>query len=149
MDRGAWRAIVRESQRVGHARMCTHTHTLLCLRFSLEITCHYKRCLGGCLFSVTPSCVTLCRPMDCSPPGSSVPGFSQTRILEGLPPSSLGDCPDPGVGPESLASPILAGRFFTTEPPGKPLISFSFSRIPLLFKGRDLGFSVLVTVHLI
>ena len=28
------------------------------------------------------SCPTLCDPMDCSPPGSSVPGISQARILE-------------------------------------------------------------------
>ena len=31
---------------------------------------------------VTQSCPTLCEPMDCSPPGSSVPGISQERILE-------------------------------------------------------------------
>ena len=28
------------------------------------------------------SCLTLCNPMDCSPPGSSVHGISQARILE-------------------------------------------------------------------
>ena len=28
------------------------------------------------------SCPTLCDPMDCSPPGSSVYGILQTRILE-------------------------------------------------------------------
>ena len=31
---------------------------------------------------VTQSCLTLCDPMDCSPPGSSVHGISQARILE-------------------------------------------------------------------
>ena len=31
---------------------------------------------------VTKSCLTLCNPMDCSPPGSSVHGFLQARILE-------------------------------------------------------------------
>ena len=31
---------------------------------------------------VTQSCPTLCDPMDCSPPGSSVHGLLQTRILE-------------------------------------------------------------------
>ena len=30
----------------------------------------------------TKSCLTLCDPMDCSPPGSSVHGNSQARILE-------------------------------------------------------------------
>ena len=28
------------------------------------------------------SCLTLCDPMDCSPPGSSVHGISQARVLE-------------------------------------------------------------------
>ena len=31
---------------------------------------------------VTQSCPTLCDPMDCSLPGSSVPGIFQARILE-------------------------------------------------------------------
>ena len=31
---------------------------------------------------VAPSCPTLCDPMDCSPPGSSVHGILQARILE-------------------------------------------------------------------
>jgi len=31
---------------------------------------------------VTQSCLTLCHPMDCSPPGSSVHGILQARILE-------------------------------------------------------------------
>ena len=28
------------------------------------------------------SCLTLCEPIDGSPPGSSVPGFLQARVLE-------------------------------------------------------------------
>ena len=31
-----------------------------------------------------------------------------------------GDLPDPGIESVSLMSPALAGKFFTTEPPGKP-----------------------------
>ena len=31
-----------------------------------------------------------------------------------------GDLLNPGIKPESLVSPTLAGRSFTTEPPGKP-----------------------------
>ena len=31
---------------------------------------------------VSQSCLTLCNPMDCSPPGSSVHGIFQARILE-------------------------------------------------------------------
>ena len=51
--------------------------------------------------------------MDSSPPGSSVHGISQARILEWV---AL-DLLDPGIKP---TSPALAGGFFTTEPPGKP-----------------------------
>ena len=40
---------------------------------------------------VTQSCLTLCDPMDCSPPGSSVRGSLQARILEWVAmPSSRG-----------------------------------------------------------
>ena len=57
--------------------------------------------------------------MDCNLPGSSVHGIFQARILEWLPFLPLGDFPGPGVKPTSSASPALAGRFFTTVPPGK------------------------------
>ena len=54
--------------------------------------------------------------MDYSLPGFSVHGISLARILEWAAVSS-GHLPDPGV---ELASPELAGEFFTPEPPGKP-----------------------------
>ena len=45
---------------------------------------------------VAQSCLTLSDPMDCSPPGSSVHGIFQARVLEwGAMPSSR-DLPDPG-----------------------------------------------------
>ena len=62
-------------------------------------------CVGGnqtC--SVPKSCPTLCDPMDCSLPGSSVHEISQARILEWVAISSLGNLPDPGIEP---ASPTL------------------------------------------
>ena len=62
-----------------------------------------------------------CNPVACSPPGSSVHGISQARILGWVPIPSAGDLPDPGIEP---ASPALAGRFFTTEPPGRPKFIF-------------------------
>jgi len=58
--------------------------------------------------------------MDCSPPGSSVHGISQDRMLEWVAISSSRDLPDPGVKPPFIVSPALAGGFFTTEPPWKP-----------------------------
>ena len=53
--------------------------------------------------------------MDCSPPGSSVLGILQARILEWVPFLTPGDLPDPGIESVSLASPALAGGFFTTS----------------------------------
>ena len=44
--------------------------------------------------------------------------FSRQEHWSGLPFPSLGDLPDPGIEP---TSPALAGRFFTTEPPGEAL----------------------------
>ena len=46
---------------------------------------------------VAQSCPALCDPVDCSPPGSSVRGILQARILEGLPFPSPGDLPNPGI----------------------------------------------------
>ena len=40
--------------------------------------------------SVAQLCTTLCDPMDCSPPGSSIHGILQARILEGVVISSSG-----------------------------------------------------------
>ena len=39
-------------------------------------------CLGQRMSKVAQSCLTLCNPMDCSPPGSSIHGILQARILE-------------------------------------------------------------------
>ena len=68
-----------------------------------------------CFCLVNMLCPTFCHPMG-SPPGSSVHGISQARILEQTEFPSPGFLPLPGIEP---ASPALTGGFFTTEPPGK------------------------------
>ena len=60
-------------------------------------------------------CLTLCNPVDCSPPGSSVRGILQTRMLEWVAISSSRILLNPGI---KSASPAFAGGVFTTEPPG-------------------------------
>ena len=50
----------------------------------------------------TQSCLTLCDSMDCCPPGSSVHGILQARILEGLPGPPPGDFPTQGLSPGFL-----------------------------------------------
>ena len=52
-----------------------------------------------CAYSFAQLCPTLCDPMDCSPPGSSVHGVSQATILESIAISSS----DPGIEPASPA----------------------------------------------
>ena len=65
------------------------------------------------------SCPTLCDAMDCSPPGSSVHGFLQARVLM-MPCPPPGNLPDPGTGLASLLSHALAGGSLPLAPPGKP-----------------------------
>ena len=56
------------------------------------------------------SCLTLCNPMDCSPPGSSVHGILQARILEWVAiPSSTGSSQ---LRDQTLVSHTVR-RFFT------------------------------------
>ena len=61
-------------------------------------------------------CPTLCDPRDWGPPGSSVHGILQARILECVAiPSSKGNLPDPGIKP---GSPALQADYLPSE--GKP-----------------------------
>ena len=65
------------------------------------------------------ACSVLC----CNPPASFVHGIFQASILEWVVPFPIpGALPDTEIKPASLASPALADRFFTTVPPGKPII---------------------------
>ena len=75
-----------------------------------------KPCACACL--VAQACPTLFATPWTSPPGSSVHGISQARILKRLAHFLLqGIFPAQGMYPES---PALAGKFFTTEPSKKP-----------------------------
>ena len=60
-----------------------------------------------------------CDPMDCSPPGSSVRGTSQARILEWVAISSSRGSSPPRDRTRVYWLFCIAGGFFTTDPPGK------------------------------
>ena len=47
--------------------------------------------------------------------------FSKQEYWSGLPFPTPGDHPNPGIKPVTPEFPTLAGRFFTTAPPGKPI----------------------------
>ena len=74
---------------------------------------------GDTLRAQSLSRVRLCDPVDCSPPGSSVHGILQARILEWVAIPFSGDLPDPGVEPGSLMLLALAGRWFITRTAGE------------------------------
>ena len=61
----------------------------------------------------TQSCLTLCDPMDCSPPGSSVCEILQARILEWVAISFSRGSSGPGIEPRS---PALQADALPTEP---------------------------------
>ena len=81
-----------------HTHTHTHTQILMCV-----------------LCPVAQSCPTLCDPVDYCPPGSSVHGILQARILEWVAmPSSRGS----SQPRDELRSPTLQAESFLSELPG-------------------------------
>ena len=77
--------------------------------FSQYLVCKTHVCVYVCVL-VAQSCLTLCKSMDCSPPGSSVYGILQARILEWVAiPFSRGSS---WTRDQTWVS-CIAGRFFT------------------------------------
>ena len=68
----------------------TYMHEYICVIYILYACVHAKS---------LQLCLTLCNPMDCSPPGSSLHGILQARILEWTAMPSSSDLPDPGIEP--------------------------------------------------
>ena len=77
---------------------------------------HFPQLLSFCLLEVkvnvyvAQSCLTLCDPMDCSPPGSSVHGILQARILGWVAISLSRGSSQPS---NQTQVSCTAGRFFT------------------------------------
>ena len=78
-------------------------------------------CVYVCVL-VTQSCPTLCDPMDCSCPGSSIHGILQAKMLEWVDiPFSRGSSQpwdriqgsNPGIFPNQGSNLGIAGRFFS------------------------------------
>ena len=77
-------------------------------------------CNRGCVLSLQ-LCPTLCDPMNCSPPDSSVYGISQARILEWFAISFSRGSSQPMNQTWVSWAFFIGNEFFTTEPPGKPI----------------------------
>ena len=97
-DREAWRAAVHG---VAKSRTWLSDWTELNFKRGGPLSWH----CAGVHAQLLQSCLTLCDPMDCSRPGSSVHGIPQARMLgSSCPPP--GDLPHPG---STLCLPRLLG----------------------------------------
>ena len=82
------------------------------------LVCDLSSCVCAKLLQLCP---TLCAPMDCSPPGSSVHRILQARILEWVArPSSRGIFQTQGLNPHLSMSPALQEGSLPLAPAGKP-----------------------------
>ena len=91
-------------------------------------------CVCVCLLLCAQLCLTLFDPIGYNLPVSMSMEFSRQEFWSGLPYLSPVYLPDPGIKLASLASPSLAGRFFTTVPPGKPNVcvyTYIYTRLNL------------------
>ena len=86
------------------------------------------------------SCPSLCNHMDCSPPGSSVHGVLQARILEWVAMPFFKGSFWPRDGTMFLLSPALAGRFLTISTTWEALILNITYQLPF-FKKKNYCFS--------
>ena len=98
-------------------------HLLSPLYFSLQPWCFQIQCTCVCvhMYAHTLSHVQLFVTLwtvACQAPLSME--FSRQKYWSGLLFPPTWDLPNPGIKPESLVSPVLAGSFLTTAPPGKP-----------------------------
>ena len=74
---------------------------------------HVYKAQGKVKVKIAQLCPTLCDPMDCSLPGSSVHGILQARILEWVTVRF-------SRGSSQPRSPALQADSLPSEPPGKP-----------------------------
>ena len=92
-----------------------------------ERRCNFKSKVKGL---VTQPCPTLCNPVDCSPPGSSVHGDSPGKNMECVAmPSSRGS----SQPRDRTQVSCIAGDSLPSEPPGK------LSLLPGIFLTQELN----------
>ena len=82
-------------------------------------------CMCVCAHAQWLSCPTLATPWTIARQTPLSLEFSRQEYWSGLPFPYPGDLPDPRIKPVSPESSALAGRFFTTEPHGKPITPFT------------------------
>ena len=107
------------------------SHVLNCISacWILFITGRNSLTMMVLVYFVTQSC-PLCDPMGCSPPGSSVHGILQARILEWLPCCSQRGSFQPRIEPRS---PILQADSLPSQPPWFVYLSLKVCHFLLLY----------------
>ena len=80
-------------------------------------------CIYICIYVLSHVCL-FATPWNVARQAPLSMGFPRQEYWSGLPFPPPGDLPNPGIEPSSLASPALADKFFTTEPPGKPILPY-------------------------
>ena len=94
MKRRAWWATVPGLQRVTHNWVTKHTP-------QYSITPPTSACMDA-FYKLLRSCLTLCDPMDCGPPGSSVSGILRQEYWSGSPCPPPEELPNPGIKPTNF-----------------------------------------------
>ena len=90
------------------------THCISCDSLGTLTTFYFMLYIGYvCYVKSLKSCLTLCDPVDCSLPGSSVHWILQAKYWCGLSFAPPEDDPNSGIKFVSLMPPALAGGFFT------------------------------------
>ena len=101
---------------------CLRTYWYFWVAIKLDTVQSYYFCVCSCSVA---SVICAFETRDCSPPGSSVHGILQARILEQVAmPSSPGS--QPTVQTHVSYVSCIASGFLPTEPPGKPTICRTF-----------------------
>ena len=102
-----------------HVIACESTITSIKILVKFNFLKKVHQELNMCMLSLQ-SCLTLCDPMDCSPPGCSVRGILQARILEWVAMPSSRESSPPRDSTRVSFSSCIAGGFFIAKPPEKP-----------------------------
>ena len=119
MGKGSWHCIGGSDQ--DHPQEKEMQKGKMLVWGGLTNSCEKKRSKKPlCVCSVAESRPTLCNPMDCNLPGSSVHGILQARILEWVAISSSRGSSQSGDQTCVSMSPALAGGSLPLRQAGKP-----------------------------
>ena len=105
-------------------RLVRYIHKMCIYNFGSVFSTNDLMCMRAQLLQ---SCLTLCDPMDWGPPGSSVHGILQTRILEWVAMPCTRGSSQPRDQTHFFCVSCIASIFFTTEPPRKPKMNSYFT----------------------